>query len=55
MTMWMFLTSRSLQPIIIVLHDKELTHKTKVFLGLVIEERRVKVKTSTGASVNQQQ
>ena len=39
--MWVFLISRMLQPIIMVISDKELRLKTKVFLGLVVEERRI--------------
>ena len=39
--MWVFLISRMLQPIIMVISDKELRLKTKVFLGLVVKERRI--------------
>ena len=46
--MWVFLSSRTLQPIIMVISDKELRLKTKIFLGLVVEERRIVTTINTG-------
>ena len=40
-TMWVFFVSRTLQPIIIVASDRELTLKSKQFFGLVGDEARI--------------
>ena len=39
-TMWVFFISRTLQPIIIVASDRELTLKSKQFFGLLGDEAR---------------
>ena len=40
-TTWVFFVSRTLQPIIIVASDRELTLKSKQFFGLVGDEARI--------------
>ena len=40
-TMWVFFISRTLQPIIIVASDRELTLKSKQFFGLLGDETRI--------------